>query len=337
MTAVRLARGATGRAEDREVRRLLPRPPDALLVAGRQRRRDARAARIGRRHRRARSPTRSSCRTTTSPRSTRARRARRRRRGDHRRAGRRQHGPRRRRPTASSTALRERCTRHGALLVFDEVITGFRVGLGGAQARFGVTPDLSMLRQGHRRRPARSPRSAAAPTSWTSSRRSAPCTRRARCRGTRSRPRPGSPCSPSSTTARTTALERTAERLADGLRKAFADAGVAAQVTRAFTLVGVFFADAPVRDYDDARARRPRALRAALPRPARPRRVLRAERLRDAVPEPGPHRRRHRRHDRRGRRRRARDRVALSLLVAALRACGAPGPCRRASPRTGTP
>jgi len=39
--------------------------------------------------------------------------------------------------------LRELCTRHGALLIFDEVMTGFRVALGGAQALFGVTPDLS--------------------------------------------------------------------------------------------------------------------------------------------------------------------------------------------------
>ncbi len=40
---------------------------------------------------------------------------------------------------------RELCTRHGAVLIFDEVITGFRVDLGGAQARFGVTPDLTTL------------------------------------------------------------------------------------------------------------------------------------------------------------------------------------------------
>ena len=39
--------------------------------------------------------------------------------------------------------LRELCTRHGTLLIFDEVMTGFRVALGGAQARYGVTPDLS--------------------------------------------------------------------------------------------------------------------------------------------------------------------------------------------------
>ena len=41
--------------------------------------------------------------------------------------------------------LRELTTRYGALLVFDEVITGFRLALGGAQAYYGVTPDLSAL------------------------------------------------------------------------------------------------------------------------------------------------------------------------------------------------
>jgi len=40
-------------------------------------------------------------------------------------------------------ALRELCTKHGALLIFDEVMTGFRVALGGAQAYYGVTPDLT--------------------------------------------------------------------------------------------------------------------------------------------------------------------------------------------------
>ncbi len=42
-------------------------------------------------------------------------------------------------------ALRKLCTASGALLVFDEVITGFRVARGGAQERFGVTPDLTIL------------------------------------------------------------------------------------------------------------------------------------------------------------------------------------------------
>lgn len=41
--------------------------------------------------------------------------------------------------------LRERCDREGALLVFDEIITGFRVGRAGVAERFGVTPDLVLL------------------------------------------------------------------------------------------------------------------------------------------------------------------------------------------------
>ena len=39
--------------------------------------------------------------------------------------------------------LREACDEHGVVLIFDEVMTGFRVSLGGAQAYYGVTPDLS--------------------------------------------------------------------------------------------------------------------------------------------------------------------------------------------------
>ena len=39
--------------------------------------------------------------------------------------------------------LRAECSRVGAVLIFDEVITGFRLGTGGAQARFGVVPDLT--------------------------------------------------------------------------------------------------------------------------------------------------------------------------------------------------
>jgi glutamate-1-semialdehyde 2,1-aminomutase len=42
-------------------------------------------------------------------------------------------------------SLREECTRHGAVLIFDEVMTGFRVALGGAQALYGIEPDLTTL------------------------------------------------------------------------------------------------------------------------------------------------------------------------------------------------
>jgi glutamate-1-semialdehyde 2,1-aminomutase len=43
------------------------------------------------------------------------------------------------------SGLRDICTRNGAVLIFDEVITGFRVARGGAQERFGVMPDLTVL------------------------------------------------------------------------------------------------------------------------------------------------------------------------------------------------
>jgi glutamate-1-semialdehyde 2,1-aminomutase len=41
--------------------------------------------------------------------------------------------------------LRDLCTKYGAVLIFDEVMTGFRVGLQGAQGLFGITPDLTTL------------------------------------------------------------------------------------------------------------------------------------------------------------------------------------------------
>jgi glutamate-1-semialdehyde 2,1-aminomutase len=42
-------------------------------------------------------------------------------------------------------ALRDITSRHGSVLIFDEVMTGFRVALGGAQARYGIEPDLTTL------------------------------------------------------------------------------------------------------------------------------------------------------------------------------------------------
>ena len=50
------------------------------------------------------------------------------------------------RPSAEfHRVLRDRCTRHGAVLIFDEVMTGFRVGAQGAQGIFGIRPDLTTL------------------------------------------------------------------------------------------------------------------------------------------------------------------------------------------------
>ncbi len=41
--------------------------------------------------------------------------------------------------------VRELCDEFGALLIFDEVVTGFRLGMGGAQGYFGVKPDLTVF------------------------------------------------------------------------------------------------------------------------------------------------------------------------------------------------
>ncbi|RYE95201.1 MAG: aminotransferase class III-fold pyridoxal phosphate-dependent enzyme, partial [Oxalobacteraceae bacterium] len=41
--------------------------------------------------------------------------------------------------------MRELCTEYGTVLIFDEVMSGFRVGLGGAQELYGITPDLTAL------------------------------------------------------------------------------------------------------------------------------------------------------------------------------------------------
>ena len=150
-------------------------------------------------------------------------------------------------------AVRDRCTRAHAVLVFDEVITGFRVGLGGAQGRFLVKPDLSIFGKvigGGLPLAAVGGRAAImdelAPIGAVYQ------------AGTLS----GNPLATAAGLAVLAeldagsyeTLEKTAGRLAGGLRRVFSDAGMVAQVTRVFTLVGVFFTERPVRNYEDARA-----------------------------------------------------------------------------------
>jgi glutamate-1-semialdehyde 2,1-aminomutase len=146
-------------------------------------------------------------------------------------------------------ALRERCTRLGALLVVDEVITGFRVGPGGAQARYGITPDLSIFGKVI---------GGGLPLAAVGGRADvmdelAPLGPVYQA-GTLS----GNPLATAAGLATLgeldddayADLEDIAQRLETGLRKELPGA----QITRAFTLLGVFFAAEPVRNYDDARA-----------------------------------------------------------------------------------
>ena len=82
--------------------------------------------------------------------------------------------------------LREECTDHGALLIFDEVITGFRVGRGGAQELYECDrPDLTALGK-LSEAVCRWALSVAEPRSWTNFRRTDPFIRRELCRVIRS-------------------------------------------------------------------------------------------------------------------------------------------------------
>ncbi len=149
--------------------------------------------------------------------------------------------------------LREACDRVGALLVLDEVITGFRLALGGASAWYGVKPDLWCfgkviggglpLAAFGGRRDVMSSLAPGGPVYQA---------------GTLS----GNPLATAAglaalslldSGAYSTLVERVA-RFASGLASSLAKAGVEAQVPVAGTLVGVSFGPAPVTSYAGARA-----------------------------------------------------------------------------------
>ena len=147
--------------------------------------------------------------------------------------------------------LREECDRVGALLLFDEVITGFRVRVGGATELFGVQPDLWCFGKviggglnvgafGGRR----DVMEQLAPLGGVYQ------------AGTLS----GNPLATAAGLAALSLLdadayaqlEGTAHRLAAGMREAFASAGLPAVVPQVGPLVGVFFGDTAPRNFDEA-------------------------------------------------------------------------------------
>jgi glutamate-1-semialdehyde 2,1-aminomutase len=141
----------------------------------------------------------------------------------------------------------------GALLVFDEVMTGFRVHLGGAQALFGVTPDLSVLGKViggglpvgayGGRRDIMSMVAPAGPVYQAGTLSGNPLAMSAGIATLQELSLPGA-------WAR---LESVTRELAEGLSGAARDAGVPLQVSRAGSMFGAFFSDGPVKDWESAK------------------------------------------------------------------------------------
>jgi glutamate-1-semialdehyde 2,1-aminomutase len=149
--------------------------------------------------------------------------------------------------------LRAAADQFGALLIFDEVISGFRVGPGGMQGRTGVTPDLTILGKviggglpaaAYAGRADLMERIAPAGDVYQA--------------GTLS----GNPLAVAAGLATLALLDdaayarlaATTFAIADGIAGAAADAGVQVQVPYLPGLFTVFFSDAPVRDYEGAKA-----------------------------------------------------------------------------------
>ncbi len=150
-------------------------------------------------------------------------------------------------------ALRELTRRHGALLIFDEVITGFRVAYGGLQTVFGIQPDLTTLGKivgGGLPMAAYGGRADVmeriaplGPVYQAGTLSGNPLAMRAGLATLAQLRRPGF----------YEVLNRTAEGLVSGLREAVRAAGVPTQVSAFGSMLTLFFTAAPVRNYETAK------------------------------------------------------------------------------------
>ncbi|HEU4814061.1 MAG TPA: aminotransferase class III-fold pyridoxal phosphate-dependent enzyme, partial [Xanthomonadaceae bacterium] len=148
--------------------------------------------------------------------------------------------------------LRALCTAHGALLVFDEVMTGFRVALGGAQARYGVKPDLTTFGKVigggmpvgayGGRRDLMQQVSPAGPVYQAGTLSGNPVAMAAGLAMLQLVQAPGFH----------EALERTTNTLCDGFEAAARDAGVPLATNRVGGMFGLFFSEVPVDTYAGA-------------------------------------------------------------------------------------
>ncbi len=149
-------------------------------------------------------------------------------------------------------ALRAECDRVGALLFFDEVITGFRLGRGGATAWSGVTPDVwafgKVLGGGLPVGAFGASREIMANIAPLG-----PVYQGGTLSGNPLATAAGLAVLAQLDDGRYEELAATARSLGDGLAEAIGGAGVPVQAPVVGPLVGLFFADQPVRNYDDAK------------------------------------------------------------------------------------
>lgn len=149
--------------------------------------------------------------------------------------------------------LRDVTRQHGALLVFDEVLTGFRVARGGASEWSGVTPDLVTLGKVV---------GGGFPLAAFGGPASVMCQLAPEGPVYQAGTLSGNPVAVAAGLAQLThldigaykRLDALADRLIDGLTGAFTKAGIPAQLQRANNLFGLCFSGGPVHDFDGARA-----------------------------------------------------------------------------------
>jgi glutamate-1-semialdehyde 2,1-aminomutase len=149
--------------------------------------------------------------------------------------------------------LREITARDGALLIFDEVISGFRLCYGGAQTLYGITPDLTTLGKivggglplaaYGGRRDLMQRLAPEGPVYQAGTLSGNPVAVRAGIVALEKLAAPGF----------YDALDFKAAKLADGITRAIAETGAAAQVVRAGSLLTIFFATNPMRNYSDVK------------------------------------------------------------------------------------
>jgi glutamate-1-semialdehyde 2,1-aminomutase len=150
-------------------------------------------------------------------------------------------------------ALRETIMIDGALLIFDEVITGFRLAYGGAQTIFGVEPDMTILGKiiggGLPAAAYGGPReimdqiAPLGPVYQAGTLSGNPLAMRA---GLATLPKLEAPGFYAS-------LQQKADRLASGLRQALAESGMRGQVNQVGSLITLFFTTGPIQNYADAK------------------------------------------------------------------------------------